>query len=509
MSRVNQLTLKWLALIIFMTGASLSTNAQTLRVGVPSRTPGLGNPFASMITGGVHPSTLIFDGMVEIDSSGAVVPALAESWKVTSPTTWEFSLRDDIFFANGEPFNAETVVYIIDYLKTKPAQRYFVSGEVQKISGIMALDEFTVEFTTRTPDAIFPKRLGMILMVPHRAWSEMGPDDFGLQPVGTGPFILVDWGMNSGRAQLVRNKSSWREVKQLTNIEFAIIQEQLSRAQALMSDQIDMAYGLSFETLGQLADEGYHTLVKQAPLVGALALPNWDPDHPLADVRVRQALNYGTNRQAISRVILQDTVKANGQGAIPGVAGYNPAIPAYPYDPERARALLDEAGYASGLSFRADVLLSANVPEADLIYQSIAQDLRMIGVELEIRPTFGTEWIRKWFSGDWGEADILSSIWNTSVYMDAIRAIENVSCTKNGAFFCIPEMMADIEETRTNFDPASRERQLQDLLARLHDLAPSLYLFPQASTFAFSSRVKNIIFGRQQMNLEDIMLADE
>ena len=483
--------------------------AETLRIGVPGRTPGLGNPFASMITGGVHPSTLIFDGLVQIDETGTVVPVLATSWEATSQYTWVFKLRKNIAFSNGEPFNAETVTAIIDYLKTGAAQRYFVSGEVKRISAARALDNYTVEFTTETPDAIFPKRLSMILMVPKNAWADMGPDDFGLHPIGTGPFTLVDWGMATGRARFVRNPSSWRAVRQLTEIEFVVIAEQMSRAQGLMSDQIDVAFGLGFEALRLMENEGFPTLVKEAPLVGALALPNTDPDHPLADVRVRRALNYGTNRRAIADIILNGSIQANGQGAIPGVVGYNPAVTAYPYDPVRARALLRDAGYEDGLTMRADVLLSASVPEAELIYQTIAQDLRNIGIDLEIRTTFGTEWIRKWFSGDWGEADIISSIWNTAAYMDAIRAIENVSCEKVGAFFCVPDMMDDIEATRTNFDPVSRERQLQDLMARLHDLAPSLYLFPQTSVFAFSKRVKNITFGRQQLKLEDIELRDE
>jgi len=258
-----------------------------------------------------------------------------------------------------------------------------------------------------------------------------------------------------------------------------------------------------------LKEDGYRTLVKETPIVGALALPNIDPEHPLADVRVRRALNYGTNRQLIASILLNGSVEANGQGAILGVVGYNPDIDPYPYDPDRARALLKDAGYENGLSFRADVQLSAGVPEAVLIYQSVAQDLRGIGVDLEIRPTFTTDWIRKWFSGDWGDADIISSIWNTSAYMDAIRAIENVSCSKAGAFFCLPEMMADIDATRTNFDPISREQQLQRLLARLHDLAPSLYLFPQTSIFAFSDRVHNITFGRQQIMIEEIEMRDE
>ncbi|MBT5566403.1 MAG: ABC transporter substrate-binding protein [Rhodospirillaceae bacterium] len=509
MGIANHMTAKCVALLSALLVAIASPNAETLRIGVATRTPGLGNPFASMISGGVHPSTLIFDALVQIDEAGRVVPVLATSWENTSPVTWVFRLREDISFANGEPFNASTVVAIIAYLKTAAAQRYFVSGEVARIATVKAVDDYTVEFRTDSPDAIFPKRLVMILMVPERAWLELGPDDFGLQPIGTGPFSLVDWGMDSGRARFVRNPTSWRNVRQLTGIEFAIIGESVSRAQALVSDQIDIAYGLEFEALRQLKEDGYRTLVKETPIVGALALPNIDPEHPLADVRVRRALNYGTNRQLIASILLNGSVEANGQGAIPGVVGYNPDIDPYPYDPDRARALLKDAGYENGLSFRADVQLSAGVPEAVLIYQSVAQDLRGIGVDLEIRPTFTTDWIRKWFSGDWGDADIISSIWNTSAYMDAIRAIENVSCSKAGAFFCLPEMMADIDATRTNFDPISREQQLQRLLARLHGLAPSLYLFPQTSIFAFSDRVHNITFGRQQIMIEEIEMRDE
>jgi len=482
--------------------------AKTLRFAVTQRVTGLGNPYGSLIVGGVSPISLLFEPLTDLAIGGGVNPRLAESWEATSPSTWVFHLRTGVIFSNGEPFDADAAVAVINYLKSPEAQGLFIGSEMRWVESARVIDEFTLEITTVRPDAILPKRLSKVMMVPPNAWAEMGPDEFALNPSGTGPFIVSDWGTGSSVYVFARNPTTWRPQSPLDEIEFHVAPEPIGRAQALISGQVDLIYRLDLEIIRKLEAEGFVSVVRETFSVGGIALPNNRLDSPLADVRVRRALNYAIDRDSIARTILNGVTSSNGQGAIEGVFGFNPEIKAYPYDPERARALLAGAGYANGFRLKATVRSDPPVPEVILIEQVVAQYLAKVGVRLDLFPAPGAEWLRMYFSGEWGESDVLSFSMNSSAYADAIRAIETLSCSKPGAFFCVPEMSPLIEASNLDFEPVSRRRKLQDLMGQLHDLAPAIYLFPYLDTFAHTKEVSNLTFGAQILNIEDIIIAD-
>ena len=495
------------ALLVVWFGSASAFDHKTLRIGVAGRVPSLGNPFGSVVTGGVHPSELTFDTLIQLGPSGRIDPALAESWEATNPTRWVFTLRRDVVFSNGEPFDAHAVVAEINYLKTAEAQKYFLSAETRLFKSVRALDDYTFELITTVPDAILPKRLALFLMVPPKAWAEMGPDEFGLTPIGTGPFNLVDWGMATGKYVLERNPTSWRSPRDLQRVEFYLLAEQTSRTQALMSDQIDLAYQVGFEDMEDLEAMGFQIFTRLGTQVGGLCLPNIYEDSPLYDQRVRLALNHAVNRYEISEFIFKGVTPPVSQGAIPGVFGYHPGLEPYEYDLNKARELLADAGYPDGLTLEAKVLIQG-LPEQAVMYQKVAQDLAQIGVIVNFRSVLGPEWIRIWFSGDWEGADIISCTHGSSAYVDVIRGIENFSCKKRGTFFCRPDMLETINASNVNFDPAARERQLQDMMAELKQLAPTILLFPQTHIFAMTARVQNVTFLRERMQLDQVVLAD-
>ena len=134
-------------------------------------------------------------------------------------------------------------------------------------------------------------------------------------------------------------------------------------------------------------------------------------------------------------------------------------------------------------------------PTDEAVYVQVAQDLARVGVNMELRSLIGQEWVHKFFSGDWGKADVLSMTWTTGAYSDTIRAIETFSCAKPGAFFCTPNLMPLIQESNRTFDIAKREQMLQDLMLTLHDLAPSIFLYPFAVIIAHRPSVENVVIG--------------
>jgi peptide/nickel transport system substrate-binding protein len=282
----------------------------------------------------------------------------------------------------------------------------------------------------------------------------------------------------------------------IDRVELTPLKDPITRLQALISGQVDVTQGLSQDDLADLQEQGYRVAIESDAQVLALALRNvGNKGSPLQDVRVRQALNYAVNKEAIAHDILHDTVQPVGQGAIPGVAGYNPDIKPYPYDPAKAKALLAEAGHPNGLKLTAKVQVQSIVSAAE-VFSAVASDLRAVGVDLEMRQVLGQEWVRMYASGNWGGADIISVSWNAAAFNDVSRAIETFSCSKPGEFFCAPEITPLAEASDAQLDPVKRDRQLQEIMARFHDLAPSIYLVNVATILASSPRVGPMVYTR-------------
>lgn len=477
-----------------------------LRVAVPARPPGLGNPYASLPIGVINSNHVLFDALTVVGDKGVIEPALALSWEPRGEDAWIFSLRPDVSFSNGEPFTAQTVVDVITYLRSDAAAGYLIASETTMIESAEVIDDLTVQINTSRPDAILPKRMSFIYMVPMKYWAEVGIDGFGLEPAGSGPFQFEDWGQTTGTFVFERNPSSWRDSAHFQEIRFTAVGDVVSRAQSLMTGQIDLSFKLSLDLLADMEAEGYKTVARQTYSVGAWAFHQVDSKSPVADVRVRRALNMAVDRDGIASAILSGVTGPVSQVATADVFGYNPDLPLFPYDPDAARALLAEAGYEDGLMLRAVVRSDPSVPESVLIYQVVAQNFAAIGVDVELDPIPGQRWLGMYFSGDWGGADILDTSFNNSIHGDAIRSIETASCLKAGAFFCDEDMLPLIEASNREFNQAARQKKLQDLVATLHHNPPALYLFPYFDTLAYSPRLNDLQLSGPRLNLEQITL---
>ncbi len=475
-----------------------------LRVAVPSRPPGLGNPYSSLPIGAINSNHVLYDALTNIGDKGVILPALALSWESSGDTAWIFRLRPGVEFSNGELFTAQTVVDVITYLRSEEAAGYLIAGETAMIESASVIDDLTVQINTNRPDAILPKRMSFVYMVAMEYWKEVGVDAFGIEPAGSGPFKLKDWGQKTGSYVFERNHASWRDTGHFDEIKFTAVGDVVSRAQSMLSGQIDLSFKLSLDLLVDLEAAGFNTVARPTYSIGAWAFHQVDKNSPVADVRVRQALNLAVDRGGIAAAILSGVTQPVSQVATSDVFGYAPDLPLFDYDPDAARALLAEAGYSDGLELRAIVRSDPSVPESTLIYQVLAQNLAAVGVEVDLNPIPGTRWLSMYFSGDWSGADILDTSFNNSIHGDAIRSIETASCLKAGAYFCDKSLLPLIEASNREFDPVLREKKLQELVTALHHNPPAIYLFPYFDTLAYSPRLNTIPMTGQRVDLERI-----
>ncbi|MBL8628015.1 MAG: hypothetical protein JNM81_00190, partial [Rhodospirillaceae bacterium] len=369
-------------LLLFSVGAAQAEPVKTLRIAVTSFPNDLGNPYGSIALPSLLPALSIYDPLFGFDDAGELQPALVERWEITSPTSWRFHLRKGVTFSNGEPFNADAVAQALEHLISNAGLLEVVAQLVIGIERVRAIDPDTVDIQTTSPNVLLPRRLAGVRIPAPKLWAQLGRQGFGRTSSGTGPFRVIAW--TPGKITLVANRTSWR-APIIDQLELLDVPDMNARVQALRTGAVDIAMDVGPEDRTPIEASGGRIHVRNTGRIQTLAFVSNKPS-PVADVRVRQALNYAIDKQRIVDVLMGGVTTPATQGAVKQSFGYDPTLAAYPYDPARAKAMLADAGYGSGF----DMLISfaPGVFAADDAYhQQIVSDLRAVGIRATIETT--------------------------------------------------------------------------------------------------------------------------
>ncbi|MFZ4109227.1 MAG: ABC transporter substrate-binding protein, partial [Polymorphobacter sp.] len=261
------------------------------------------------------------------------------------------------------------------------------------------------------------------------------------------------------------------------------------RQQALISGDIDIAR-VGIDEIAYLRARGLRLVRSPSMQVMSLAFAiEGRKPGPLADLRVRQALNMAVDRDTLARTLLQGLAAPASQPGALGTLGHDTTLPSIAYDPGGARALLAAAGYPNGFALRADVVVGS-LPADALIYQAMARYLADIGVRMELRAIPFPVFLRRYLSNDWGDADAFGLSWNAAPYNDIQRPLENFSCLKKPQpFFCDKALAAAIRAAGSETDLDRRLIMLKALAASHQRAAPSLFLVEQIDLLGVSPRI--------------------
>ncbi|MEQ8508836.1 MAG: ABC transporter substrate-binding protein [Rhodospirillaceae bacterium] len=460
--------------------ASNTAFNDTLRVGVLNLPAMLGNPYASLNAPTIYTWSAIFDGLTYVGLDSEVKPWLATAWAQTSPTTWVFTLREGVTFSNGERFTADAVVNAVDYLTSPEAVTEVVAQMLSSMAGARALDEYSVEITTKVPNVLFPREAASLRIVAPEHWRALGPQGFARNPHGTGPFRAVEW--KPSVVKMVAFEESWRP-PHFKKLEVYAVPEGPQRIQGVISGRLDVVLGSVPSSMMELEAAGHQwiSVPGTGTYVFSLIL---NPDHPafgpknapLTDKRVRQALNHAVNRDAYIQVLLDNKSRAPSQPAPASAFGYNPDLVPYSYDPDRARALLAEAGYADGFDLTIEVVPGTAIPNGVAIYQRVAEDLRAVGVHLELKTFPMSQYFNAIHSGDFKGQGFMMDF-PTAPQMDALRGMRLHSCLWKTPWLCNAADQALIEAAMAEPDLARRQTLTMDLMRHYHEQAYMLYLF--------------------------------
>jgi len=390
-----------LAALALASGLVLGTSqagAQTLTIGVNAAPSSVDPHFHN----GTSTNTLtnhLFDTLFRSTPDGKFEGALAESWKALSDTEWEVKLRPGVRFTDGRALTADDVVFTFERAPNVPNTTAGFGGAIRSVQRTEVVDPLTLRIHTPTPAPNLPLELSILYIVSRHVGEGATTEDYnaGRAAVGTGAYRLVRFSPGDG-VELVRNDDWWDTKPDWEKVNFKFLPNAAGRTAALLSGAVDMIDTPSPNDIPRLRSDSRFSVVSRQGLRLIYLAPNQAAEvapfvtdnegkpltaNPLKDHRVREALSIALQRDGLAERVMQGTATPNGQWLPPGTYSYNPDVKVPPYDPDRAKRLLAEAGYPDGFRITLHVSQSTR-PTDPIAAQAIAQMWTRIGVQTTV-----------------------------------------------------------------------------------------------------------------------------
>ena len=478
-------------------------------------------------------SRRIYNNMVKFDTDGTVAPDLAETWTVSEDgLVYEFKLAGGVNFHNGDSLTAGDVVYSLKRL-VNPATRseranllFFVDGarecfegEAEDVSGIEAVDDSTVRITLNAPYAPFLNVLCMsnFGVVPRNA-VEPDPEGFAANPVGSGPFVFSEWERGE-RIVLKANRSYFRTEPWLDSVIFLVIDDEKTRFENFKTGALDHCDIPPSQIQAVRSDDQLNSLIYGEPAMDMYCYGFNCEQPPFKDnTALRRALNYAVDKENIINTIWGGLVTEQRPFVPPGMFYFRDDSPGYPYDPEMAARLLEEAGYPGGEGLD-ELVLNIDIQLTNkLVAQALQEDLRKIGVRVRIEVTEWGSFLPKVYAG---ESLFFQNTWlgdypdpDTRLYQ--LLHSDNFGDAGNITRWSNTEFDHLVGLAQVEMDPARRSELYRQAEQIAHLEAPWLMLFWKNSATLVQPYVENLVITQMdrtpQLNnvpLEEVRFSAE
>ncbi len=455
----------------------------TLTVGLSADAESM-DPFYVNHAAGWSVVHALFDHLIERDFESNLAPGLAESWRVVDEQTLEFSLRRGVTFHNGEPFDAEAVKFSVErMLATEDAPN---RSKFTSIGGVEIVDEYTVRLLLEQPDGTLLDSLtSRLAILPPVYFAEVGPEGFALAPVGTGPFQFVEWAPDD-HVTLAANASYWegsyKGQPRVERVIFRPIPEAATRLAELQTGGIDIMQDLSTDQIAPAEMVGMTVVADETYQLAYILFITDDETLPTHDVRVRQALNYAVDVEAIVENLLGGYGSHIASPIGPGYLGYNPDVEPYPYDPERAAAMLAEAGYPDGF----ETVMDVNTTDRTDTAEAVAGQLAQVGVDVTIRSFDLGQFNQNWIDGS--QSPFWQVRWGNTPDPQSIGLF--ASCQGWISRYCNEEVTALLEAAQATMDQEERAALYSEASQLMHDDPLGIYLWTSTQIYGLNPDVQ-------------------
>lgn len=429
----------------------------------------------------------LYDGLVRYKSGTLEVePALATQWTISPDgTEYTFTLREGIRFHDGSDFNAEAVVFNFErmlnedhpYHNTGPFPLSFFFGSVQSVEAVNAN---TVRFTLDAPYAPFLSNLAYPtgLIASPDAIMQHGAD-FGRNPSGTGAFEFSEWRANES-VLVTRNDNYWDGAAASEAVIFRPLTDANTRVAEMLSGGLDLMVEVPPVALSQFQSADFRVVEQAGPHVWFLILNA--KEGPFTDKRVRQAVNYAINKEALVNDVLEGTAAVAAGPTPPAFAwAYNESLQPYPYDPDKARALIREAGVeGESLTFYVTEGGSGMLDPVAM-GTAIQADLAAVGFDVNIETYEWNTFLGEVNPGLEGKADLAEMAWMTND-PDTLPflALRTEAWPDKGGFnsgyYSNPEVDRLLEAARASTDQSERARLYKEMQVIVQEDAPWVFV---------------------------------
>lgn len=440
--------------------------------------PGLSEPFEGYMR-------QMFDGLLDMDTDLKQKPRLATSWKALNDTTWELQLRQGVKFHNGETFDANAVKFTIDKI-LDPAEKSTMKAFYANVSGAEVVDSHTVRVHLSNPDPTMPLSFKHTYVLPPK-YVQANPDTYMQKPVGTGPFKFVSY-VPGDALTLAANENYYLGKPSLDKVVMRIIPDDSARLSALQAGEIQIA---AFVPLDSVDSLGSNPNLKVEHADEPLSLLfEFDTVHPgpVTDLRVRQALNYGLDKNEIARTVLKGKLKPLSGQVIPdGEPGFNPNVKMFEYDATKAKQLLADAGFSSGLNLALNSRVGKYTADRDIALAAIGQ-WKKIGVNvqfnqidfgswprLQLAQKLGPMFMIGWFSEGWAI--------HSTIYLTPKSTL--------GEYYNFGPYNQLVYQASQTLDQQKANQLYQQAMQYMHDQAMAVFLFQGATYYGLQKSVQN------------------
>ncbi|MCT4370474.1 ABC transporter substrate-binding protein [Yangia mangrovi] len=444
----------------------------------------------------------VYDGLVRYkDGTLEVEPALATDWTISEDgTEYTFTLREGVSFHDGAPFNAEAVKFNFDRMldeghpfhDTGPFPLAFFFSSVESVE---AVDALTVKFTLSEPYAPFLSNLAYPtgLLVSPAAVEQYGAD-YGRNPAGTGPFKFAEWRANEA-VVIEANPDYWDGAPELQAVVFRPITDANTRTAEMLAGGIDLMVEVPPVALSEFQGETYTVHEQAGPHVWFLILNA--KEGPFSDKRVRQAANYAVNKEALVNDVLEGTAEVAAGPTPPAFAwAYNDDLEPYPYDPEKAKELLAEAG-AEGAELTFYVTEGGSgMLDPIAMGTAIQADLNAVGFDTKIETYEWNTFLGEVNPGLEGKADMAEMAWMTND-PDTLPflALRSDAWPDKGGFNSGYYSNAEVDELLEAARVATNQDERAELYKQMQTIvqedAPWVFVANWKQNAATSERVEN------------------
>ena len=424
----------------------------------------------------------IYDSLVWRDGESNLIPGLAESWEFPSETQMVLKLREGVTFHNGEAFTADDVLFsynrLFDEENPSPLLRS-LKGFVESVDKI---DDYTVRVNMPAPRATVVPTLIRVPILPSETFAEMGAQAFGIAPVGTGPFQFERWDPNQ-QIVLSRNENYWRGTPDVGEFIVRIIPEDFARFASLKNGEVDIITNLTSERVQEIESD---PSLKWGGVNSArnmfVGMQTREP--PFDDLRVRQAMNYAVDVDALIEVLMGGHARYNASVCTQTLFGAVEVEP-FGYDPEKARMLLAEAGYPDGFETTMIGPVGRYTKDKEM-QEAIAGMLSEVGVTItHVQPEWA-QFIQQWL----GEEFPMYYIGTGNQVLDCDQHLGyRIDGARYNRYYTNADVDALIAQEISEFDVEKRKAILAEIQQRVREDTPWIFLFDLVDLYGMTDRV--------------------